>query len=756
MKLKYLYKKIKPFVKYIRIGCLLGGGATALHYGIKQAQESFGKIINPSVLEREKKYTSEYIYIDDLLYDVTIMKELNEQYEHSYKSYSLRYIWKNFKHSLIFRLLWLCQNGNKEQRNIALEQLAAFKNNKDWDCLKIAQAMDENTAVLLAHTKGADMRYFLPPPMHIRRAAQTSTLLCFKLHDMLLTLINLTQHICIEHFLSKHFANVQEQVAESDIVPSKPDRRSDRELCMLSLEALHHHLSVVNMHDLNDSKPNFISYEMLPLLAELFLRHPNDPEMDSAILKVLILLSVDNKLLVSFFQNGLIRELNRLIKSSEVKFASSAAVCLSNLSGECVYGPGLYILHPIYRTTKEHACDIMLVHGLRGGVFVTWRQRDKKCAKPVGIADDIELPDNNCMQSVCKSGQPDYNYIVDPELRQVMEELLEIKEEALLSDLEVVLNDVPENADRIPDGVNNFIPANKRKCLLREAEDRCNYTTCWPKEWLPQDCHNLRILGLNYWSSISDWLERCPLQPIDIESRANLLSPLLSKASVGESAPVVWLCHSMGGLIVKQLLVNSAQSEDENVKTLSKSTKAVLFFSTPHKGSAVATMPRAAAAVLWPSNDVKQLQENYPLLIEIHNSFINEADKHCWETISFAETKPTLVTAFKVPFHLVKPESADLGRGMFYALPLDHVSICKPATRESLLYSTILDVLLRITTREEEVQYAHSYFDVVSEKIMSKMHKQHKNFMDSPKIDQSKDNKHLNWIEKLLLSFSID
>lgn len=671
-------------------------------YHFNDINKRIKSIVNTNVLDVEKKFTAEYIYIDDPSYDATMKVEGSMEKSNSV---GLSRIWKSLKHSLAWKLLWVCRHGSKEQRNLAIEQLAAFKGNKSWDCLRIAQALDKNTAVLLAHTKGVDLRYFLPPPIHIRRAALSPELLSYQFRDMIKTAQKINPHSCIQHFLSKHFVNLQEHLSEVDSSPPKPDNLSEKELCILCLDVLHHHMYLFNDKSYEKAKSisMLINLGLLQKLAELLLRYKNDSEIDFAVLKILTILSVYTDLVDKFFQNGLIKELARLLKSNDVRLASSAAVCLANLSGEQCYRPGLFLLHPLYRKRTTHTCDTLLVHGLRGGVFVTWRQRDKKCAEPVGIIE-VTMSDVDC--DSCDTSNGDDSRYMDPELEIVLDQLKELEDEALLSSFEVVLNDVPIETKR-DNGV-KLMAKSKRIALLQEYEDKCNYTNCWPKDWLPKDCSNLRILGFNYWSKLSDWLEGCPLQNADIVARADELADALIDAEVG-TKNVVWLAHSMGGLIVKQLLVNAAKHNDDSYKQLCRKTKAVLFYSTPHKGSSLATMPRAAASILWPSRDVKQLQVNSPELLELHSSFLKFADKFNWETISFAETVPTLITAFKVPLHFVEPQSADLGRGTFYQLPLDHLSICKPATRQSIIYTTVLDVLQRATVCEVEVDYTETY-----------------------------------------------
>lgn len=51
------------------------------------------------------------------------------------------------------------------------------------------------------------------------------------------------------------------------------------------------------------------------------------------------------------------------------------------------------------------------------------------------------------------------------------------------------------------------------------------------------------------------------------------------------------------------------------------------------------------------------------------------------EIITFVETNPTVVSALKFKFLIVEPESGNPGVGEYYEIPLDHLGICKPASR---------------------------------------------------------------------------
>ena len=85
------------------------------------------------------------------------------------------------------------------------------------------------------------------------------------------------------------------------------------------------------------------------------------------------------------------------------------------------------------------------------------------------------------------------------------------------------------------------------------------YTQCWPRDWLPPDLLPLRvrILSVDYDSAWSDWRPRCAARRSrSLADRAAEMRRVLTEAGVGDR-PVVWVAHSMGGLLVKQMLVDA-------------------------------------------------------------------------------------------------------------------------------------------------------------------------------------------------------
>lgn len=94
-----------------------------------------------------------------------------------------------------------------------------------------------------------------------------------------------------------------------------------------------------------------------------------------------------------------------------------------------------------------------------------------------------------------------------------------------------------------------------RNCVDSDDDSLECYTQCWPRDWLPEDCENLRVIGINYDTSLSMWAPICPSEHLktNLDERSNEFLEKLVQAGLGKK-PILWVTHSMGGLIVKNIL----------------------------------------------------------------------------------------------------------------------------------------------------------------------------------------------------------
>ena len=67
----------------------------------------------------------------------------------------------------------------------------------------------------------------------------------------------------------------------------------------------------------------------------------------------------------------------------------------------------------------------------------------------------------------------------------------------------------------------------------------------------------------------------------------NLLQQLTNNRIDCLTRPIIFVAHSLGGILVKDTIIQSAQYEN-HLKCLSQSCSAIFFFGTPHRGSSAA------------------------------------------------------------------------------------------------------------------------------------------------------------------------
>lgn len=263
-------------------------------------------------------------------------------------------------------------------------------------------------------------------------------------------------------------------------------------------------------------------------------------------------------------------------------------------------------------------------------------------------------------------------------------------------------------------------------------DDKNEYTFCWPMEWLPQEYPNIRIIGLHYETSISEWslnhLCPCDKTKSSLHDRSEEFLHQLGAANVGYKCPVIWVGHSMGGLVAKSIITQSMESSDPKIRRIGENTRAILFLGTPHKGSPVAKLKQHVQLIFSPSIEVKELRENSQLLLNLQEKFEKtiKSIKHPIEVVSIAEGCPTTITTFKFPLQFVNEESAHFSSGDFYVLNVDHLGLSKPMYRQSFLYQRLLkiidDVIHALKNEQIEAEQVKN-----NERILENLSRDHDN-----------------------------
>uniref|UniRef100_A0A8R1TUK4 GPI inositol-deacylase n=1 Tax=Onchocerca volvulus TaxID=6282 RepID=A0A8R1TUK4_ONCVO len=207
----------------------------------------------------------------------------------------------------------------------------------------------------------------------------------------------------------------------------------------------------------------------------------------------------------------------------------------------------------------------------------------------------------------------------------------------------------------------------------RDSPSKTLRARCWPRKWLPQDVSiPIRILAIDYLSSLVHFIGVVET----VSTRAQKFSMELKTAGVGDR-PILFICHSMGGLLVKRILLDDPE--------ICRSTMGILFMATPHRGS-----PYAMYAPLGvrPSDDVKLLHQQSAINRQLHQDFLKIIDTiPVISSVAETEKAPLIMRQKGI---LVPPESAYLERGAFYHINDIHHNICKPSNRQDRIYGIIL------------------------------------------------------------------
>ncbi|KAF5444978.1 hypothetical protein F2P56_034069 [Juglans regia] len=220
--------------------------------------------------------------------------------------------------------------------------------------------------------------------------------------------------------------------------------------------------------------------------------------------------------------------------------------------------------------------------------------------------------------------------------------------------------------------------------------------TFWPGEWLSSDFPQARMFTIKYKTNITKWAgASLPLQEV-----SSMLFEKLVAAGIG-NRPVVFVTHSMGGLVVKQMLY---KAKAENFDNLVNNTIGVVFYSCPHFGSKLADMPWRMGLVFRRGPTIGELRSGSPILIELNDFFRHLNKKGMLDVLSFCETKVTPIVegyggwAFRM--EVVPIESAYPGFGELVVLEsTDHINSCKPISRSDPSYKETLEFLRKMKAR---------------------------------------------------------
>ncbi|OTA79757.1 hypothetical protein M434DRAFT_40981, partial [Hypoxylon sp. CO27-5] len=199
----------------------------------------------------------------------------------------------------------------------------------------------------------------------------------------------------------------------------------------------------------------------------------------------------------------------------------------------------------------------------------------------------------------------------------------------------------------------------------------------WLKDFLPKRVPHARIFIFGYNSNVAFGSAAAGLRE-HAENLLNLLEESRSVKKTDPERPLMFICHSLGGLLVKRALVHS--NNNITYQAIRKSTFGIAFFGTPHRGGHHARIGDVVAKVARsisgsPSNNfMNALKEGSCFLDIISDDFRQLLED--FQILTFYETQPLGLLGI-----IVDRKSAILGlpssRERLIPLDADHKNICK-------------------------------------------------------------------------------
>lgn len=251
------------------------------------------------------------------------------------------------------------------QKNRAIMNLCSSKLDlNDWEFQYLAQYCDAATAIQLG-------RHHANPNL-IRRPLGRLRSDSDVIHDIKMLFEHIGDFICVKFILdtTKAFKNIRD--VDHDASPFDLHHETDH-----IIESLDHFLHLTNNPEIS---LRIAQNDGLKLLSDIYKNFENTDFVDIRMIlaKIVTNMSSAHESMPNFFhKSGWIYLLSQLQLDNDLRIQVLASTSLHNLDkfekSGIVYQPKMYPLHPRGRIIKDPILDVIFVHGILGGIFITWR-----------------------------------------------------------------------------------------------------------------------------------------------------------------------------------------------------------------------------------------------------------------------------------------------------------------------------------------------------------------------------------------------
>ncbi|KAK0652759.1 hypothetical protein B0T16DRAFT_347215, partial [Cercophora newfieldiana] len=227
----------------------------------------------------------------------------------------------------------------------------------------------------------------------------------------------------------------------------------------------------------------------------------------------------------------------------------------------------------------------------------------------------------------------------------------------------------------------------------------------WPRDLLPITIPNGRILTYGYDTNLRHAFSRPLNQATVYDIAGDFLVALGAERRANPTRPILFIAHSLGGIVVKEMLRQASgfQLRHPHLCSVFNSTIGIMFFGTPHGGAELRGFRQHLAekilrllGVTANEQIVNTLAPSSERLKQLRDEFGPMAAERNWMVHSFQEGRGINILGGR---KVVEDRSSCLGSPpeMTEHIEKNHMDMCRFTGPRDMEYKKVVAVLERTT-----------------------------------------------------------